>query len=78
MPFRAKSSTAAKRTEHSRKHSEIFQNSTFDLIDFVDFLLTRLHPSKNSLDTAIEELKNGEYQTYSSFDDFLGEIENEA
>ena len=32
MPFRAKSSTAAKRTEHSRKHSEIFQNSTFDLL----------------------------------------------
>ena len=49
-----------------------------EVIDFVDFLLTRLHPSKNSLDTAIEELKNGEYQTYSSFDDFLGEIENEA
>ena len=64
--------------EHRRKYSKIFQNSTFDLIDFVDFLLTRLHPSKNSLDTAIEELKNGEYQTYSSFDDFLGEIENEA
>ena len=57
---------------------EFFQNSTFDLIDFVDFLLTRLHPSKNSLDTAIEELKNGEYQTYSSFDDFLSDIENEA
>ena len=49
-----------------------------EVIDFVDFLLTRLHPSKNSLDTAIEELKNGEYQTYSSFDDFLGKIENEA
>ena len=49
-----------------------------EVIDFVDFLLTRLHPSKNSLDTAIEELKNGEYQTYSSFDDCLGEIENEA
>lgn len=49
-----------------------------EVIDFVDFLLTRLHPSKNSLDTAIEELKNGEYQTYSSFDDFLGAIENEA
>ena len=32
VPFRAKSSTAAKRTEHSRKHSEIFQNSTFDLL----------------------------------------------
>ena len=32
MPFRAKSSTAAKRTEHSRKHSEFFQNSTFDLL----------------------------------------------
>ena len=28
-----------------------------EVIDFVDFLLTRLHPSKNSLDTAIEELK---------------------
>ena len=34
VPFRAKSSTAAKRTEHSRKHSEIFQNSTFDLLKF--------------------------------------------
>ena len=32
VPFRAKSSTAAKQTEHSRKHSEIFQNSTFDLL----------------------------------------------
>ena len=33
MPFRAQSSTAAKRAEHSRKHSEIFQNSTFEVID---------------------------------------------
>ena len=33
MPFRAKSSTAAKRTEHSRKHSEIFQNSTFEVLN---------------------------------------------
>ena len=29
VSFGAKSSTAAKRTEHSRKHSEVFQNSTF-------------------------------------------------
>ena len=36
MPFRAKSSTAAKRTGLRRKHSEIFQNSTFEVIDLSD------------------------------------------
>ncbi|WP_187115322.1 DUF2281 domain-containing protein [Treponema pectinovorum] len=46
-----------------------------EVIDFIDFLLTRPHPAKKSIDVAIEELKNGEYDTYSSFDDFLQEIE---
>ena len=35
MPFRARKSTAAKRTEHSRKHSEVFQNSIFGLKDIL-------------------------------------------
>jgi len=35
VPFRAKSSTSAKRTKHSRKHSEVFQNSIFGLKDIL-------------------------------------------
>lgn len=49
-----------------------------ELMDFIDFLLTKPETPKNGLDLAIEELKNGEYDTYSSFDDFLSEVEHES
>ena len=32
-----------------------------ELMDFIDFLLTKPETSKNGLDQAIEELENGEY-----------------
>ncbi|MGP1473813.1 MAG: hypothetical protein ACTTJ1_00230 [Treponema sp.] len=35
VPFRARKSTAAKLTKHSRKHSEVFQNSIFGLKDIL-------------------------------------------
>ena len=42
-----------------------------ELMDFVDFLLARSQTPQNGLDVAIAELENGEYDTYSSFDDFM-------
>ena len=47
-------------------------------MDFIDFLLTKPETPKNGLDQAIEELENGEYDTYSNFDDFLSEVEHES
>ncbi|MBQ2528647.1 MAG: DUF2281 domain-containing protein [Treponema sp.] len=49
-----------------------------ELMDFIDFLLTKPETPKNGLDQAIEELENGEYDTYSNFDDFLSEVEHES
>lgn len=49
-----------------------------ELMDFIDFLLTRPRTEKNGLDTAVEELKNGDYETYENFDDFMNEVENES
>ena len=46
-----------------------------ELMDFVDFLLTRQQTPQTGLDAAIAELENGEYDTYSSFDDFMAEDE---
>ena len=47
-------------------------------MDFIDFLHTKPETPKNGLDQAIEELENGEYDTYSNFDDFLSEVEHES
>ena len=44
-----------------------------EFMDFVDFLLSRSATPQNGLDIAIVELKTGDYDTYSSFDDFLAE-----
>lgn len=53
-----------------------------ELMDFVDFLLTRpkteVKTEKNGLDRAIDELRNGDYETYASFDDFMNEVEHES
>ena len=49
-----------------------------ELMDFIDFLLTRPQTPRNGLDIAIAELQNGEYDTYSSFDDFMAEVEDNA
>ena len=38
---------------------------------FIDFLLSKVHKTKiNGLDKAIEEVKNGEVETFNSFEDF--------
>ena len=46
-----------------------------ELIDFVDFLLTRPETPRNGLDKAIAEFERCDYD---SFDDFLAEVEHEA
>ena len=49
-----------------------------ELIDFIDFLIERPRVPQNGLDLAIAELENGEYETYSDFDEFLKEVEHDS
>ncbi len=49
-----------------------------ELMDFVDFLLSRPATPQNGLDIAIAELNRGDYDTYSNFDDFLAEVEHDS
>lgn len=48
-----------------------------ELLDFIDFLLSRPETPKNGLDEAIAELDRGDYETYDNFDDFLAEVEHD-
>ena len=42
-----------------------------EIADFIDFLLSKVRKTKiNGLDKAIEEVKNGEVETFNSFEDF--------
>ena len=42
-----------------------------EISDFIDFLLSKVSTSKiNGLDQAIEEVRNGEVETFNSFEDF--------
>lgn len=61
-----------------KKIAQIPSQYQQELMDFVDFLLTRPKIEKNGLDIAIDELKNGDYETYASFDDFMNEVEHES
>lgn len=65
-----------------KKIAQIPSQYQQELMDFVDFLLTRpkteVKAEKNGLDKAIDELKNGDYETYASFDDFMNEVEHES
>ena len=49
-----------------------------ELLDFIDFLISRPETPRNGLDEAIAELERGDYDTYDSFDDFLAEVEHES
>ncbi|MBO4698287.1 hypothetical protein J5690_01580 [bacterium] len=48
------------------------------VLNFIDFLIERPRVSQNGLDLAIAELENGEYETYSDFDEFLKEVEHDS
>lgn len=69
-----------------KKIAQIPSQYQQELMDFVDFLLMRSktktktenRTEKNGLDRAIDELKNGDYETYASFDDFMSEVEHES
>lgn len=61
-----------------KKISQIPAQYQQELLDFVDFLLARSKTDKNGLDVAIEELNNGDYETYDNFDDFMNEVEHES
>ncbi len=42
-----------------------------EISDFIDFLLSKVRKTNiNGLDKAIEEVKNGEVETFNSFEDF--------
>ena len=42
-----------------------------EIADFIDFLLSKVRKTKiNGLDKAIEEVRNGEVETFNSFEDF--------
>lgn len=61
-----------------KKISQIPAQYQQELLDFVDFLLTRPRTTKNGLDIAIDELEKGDYETYDNFGDFMNEVENES
>ncbi len=61
-----------------KKISQIPAQYQQELLDFVDFLLTRPRTTKNGLDIAIDELEQGDYETYDNFGDFMNEVENES
>lgn len=61
-----------------KKIAQIPEQYQQELMDFIDFLLTRPRTEKNGLDTALEELKTGDYETYENFDNFMNEIEHES
>lgn len=65
-----------------KKIAQIPSQYQQELMDFVDFLLTRPRTEnrteKNGLDKAIDELKTGDYETYDNFDDFMSEVEHES
>ena len=62
VPFRAENSTAAKQTEHSRKHSEVFQK--FDI--WAIYIFTVLTGAdRRSLAAGLRQLQNPIYRSFA-------------
>ncbi len=47
-----------------------------ELMDFIDFLLTKPETPKNGLDLAIEEEARGDVYYYDTVDDMMADLEN--